>query len=52
MDSAPDRHTRAILPIPDVRRPGLTTFDAKDPATSFPPIRAVATTGGCSERAW
>ena len=29
---------RAILPIPDVAPAGLTTFDAKDPATSFPPI--------------
>ena len=38
MANAPDRHARAILPIPDVRPPGLTTYDAKDPATSFPPI--------------
>ena len=34
----PERHARAMLPIPDVRQPGLTTYDAKDPATSFPPI--------------
>jgi len=30
---------RQILPIPDVRRLGPITYDAKDPDTSFPPIR-------------
>ena len=29
---------RDILPIPDVKHVGLTTYDAKDPATTFPPI--------------
>ncbi|MGZ7034374.1 MAG: arylsulfatase [Ilumatobacteraceae bacterium] len=29
------RHT---LPIPDARHVGLTTYDAKDPHTSYPPI--------------
>ena len=29
---------RDVLPIPDVTPPGLTTYDARDPATSFPPI--------------
>jgi arylsulfatase A-like enzyme len=29
---------RTILPIPDVAPVGLTTYDAKDPDTSFPPI--------------
>ena len=29
---------RQVLPIPDVRHVGLTTYDAKDPDTSFPPI--------------
>jgi hypothetical protein len=29
---------REILPIPDRRQVGLTTYDAKDPDTSFPPI--------------
>ncbi|GEK21516.1 arylsulfatase [Cellulomonas xylanilytica] len=33
-----DRHARTMLPIPDRPSPGLTTFDAKDPDTSFPPI--------------
>ena len=27
-----------MLPIPDIPKPGLTTFDAKDPDTSYPPI--------------
>src|SRR4051794_33845708 len=36
--SSPDRHARASLPIPDRPKPGLTTYDAKDPATAFPPI--------------
>jgi arylsulfatase A-like enzyme len=34
----PDRHARSMLPIPDRRSPGLTTYDAKDPDTAFPPI--------------
>ena len=29
---------RDVLPIPDRTPVGLTTYDAKDPATSFPPI--------------
>src|SRR5436190_965613 len=33
-----DRHLRGSLPIPDRRAPGLTTYDAKDPDTSYPPI--------------
>ena len=33
-----DRHSRAILPIPDRQAHGLTTYDAKDPDTAFPPI--------------
>src|SRR3954466_14951442 len=38
MTMGPDRHTRATLPIPDRAAPGLTTYDAKDPDTAFPPI--------------
>lgn len=34
-----DRHARSMLPIPDRPAPGLTTYDAKDPDTSYPPIR-------------
>lgn len=30
--------SRTILPIPDVPRIGLTTYDAKDPNTTYPPI--------------
>ena len=33
-----DRHARTMLPIPDRPSLGLTTYDAKDPDTSFPPI--------------
>jgi arylsulfatase A-like enzyme len=29
---------REVLPVPDVVPPGLTTYDAKDPDSSFPPI--------------
>ena len=29
---------RDVLPIPDTRHVGLTTYDAKDPDTSYPPI--------------
>jgi len=32
---------RHILPIPDSKHVGLTTFDAKDPETSFPPIEPI-----------
>lgn len=34
----PDRHARTMLPIPDRPAPGLTTYDAKDPDTAYPPI--------------
>jgi hypothetical protein len=30
--------SRAMLPIPEPAHVGLTTYDAKDPATKFPPI--------------
>ncbi|GAA1527234.1 arylsulfatase [Agromyces terreus] len=33
-----DRHARTMLPIPDRPAPGLTTYDAKDPDTAYPPI--------------
>jgi arylsulfatase len=29
---------RQVLPIPDPRHVGVTTYDARDPATAFPPI--------------
>lgn len=34
----PDQHSRSMLPIPDRAPPGLTTYDARDPDTAFPPI--------------
>lgn len=33
-----DRHARTMLPIPDRPAPGLTTYDANDPDTAYPPI--------------
>jgi arylsulfatase A-like enzyme len=38
MSTEPDRTDRGVLPIPDRPYDGPVTFDAKDPATSFPPI--------------
>ncbi|WP_285105620.1 arylsulfatase [Promicromonospora sp. MEB111] len=34
----PHPHARTMLPIPDRPASGLTTYDAKDPDTSYPPI--------------
>ncbi len=34
----PREPKREILPVPDIPSPGLTTYDAKDPDTSYPPI--------------
>jgi arylsulfatase A-like enzyme len=34
----PDKVKREVLPIPDRQYVGLTTYDAKDPDTKFPPI--------------
>lgn len=36
-----DVFSRNILPIPDARHVGLTTYDAKDPDTKYPPIRTL-----------
>lgn len=33
-----DSLQRSVLPIPDRRQVTLTTYDAKDPDTKFPPI--------------
>ena len=38
MTSNRDQLGRQVLPIPDQAYAGLVTYDAKDPATSFPPI--------------
>jgi arylsulfatase len=39
---------RHVLPIPDAHQPypGLITYDAKDPATTFPPIRQLRPPAG------
>lgn len=34
----PDAVRRDVLPIPDPQHVGLTTYDAKDPNTAYPPI--------------
>jgi arylsulfatase A-like enzyme len=39
MPGANDDLRRDVLPIPDIRPVGVTTYDAKDPETRFPPIR-------------
>jgi len=36
--SSQDKLQRSILPIPDAQHVGVTTYDAKDPDTRFPPI--------------
>ena len=38
MTAHEDQLARSSLPIPDVPRPGLTTYDATDPDTKYPPI--------------
>ena len=42
----PDRHARSQLPIPDRPAPTLTTYDARDPDTSFPPIEPLRPPSG------
>jgi hypothetical protein len=36
--SSQEKFSRAILPTPDPKYVGLTTYDAKEPETKFPPI--------------
>ena len=38
MSSSSGEVQRTVLPIPDPPFEGLITYDAKDPASSFPPI--------------
>jgi arylsulfatase len=45
-DMADDGIQREVLPIPDRRQVGLTTFDARDPDTRFPPIRPLRPPAG------
>jgi hypothetical protein len=44
--TADDRADRGVLPIPDRRHEGLTTYDAKSPDTSFPPIEPLRPPAG------
>jgi hypothetical protein len=50
MSSPKDKLQREVLPIPDREPIGLTTYDAKDPETKYPPIRELRPPGGRSER--
>ena len=42
----PDEVQREVLPIPDRPYEGLITYDALDPATSFPPIEPLRPPAG------
>jgi arylsulfatase A-like enzyme len=44
--SSPDDIQRNVLPIPDQAHVGLTTYDAKDPDTKYPPIRELRPPAG------
>jgi arylsulfatase len=46
MASQHDQLSRSILPIPDQKHVGLTTFEATDPDTSYPPIRPLRPPSG------
>ena len=41
---------RTVLPIPDSQPIGLTTYDAKDPDTQYPPIEQAAPAEGRAQR--
>jgi arylsulfatase A-like enzyme len=43
---SPDRNARTMLPIPDRPVQGLTTYDAKDPDTAYPPIEPLLPPAG------
>jgi hypothetical protein len=42
---------RERLPIPHRPHIGLVTYDAKDPASSFPPLEPLRPAGGRAQRA-
>ncbi len=44
--SSEDTIHRTVLPIPDQAPVGLTTYDAKDPDTKYPPIRELRPPAG------
>jgi len=39
--SSRDTLQRSVVPIPDPQHVGVTTYDAKDPDTAFPPIESL-----------
>ena len=41
-----DTIQRTVLPIPEQPHVGLTTYDAKDPETKYPPIRELRPPAG------
>src|SRR5215207_7739420 len=41
-----DRQARSMLPIPDRPPSGLTTYDAKDPDTAYPPVEPLLPPAG------
>ena len=43
---------RTALPMADRPRPGLTTYDARDPETSFAPITPLRPPARRAERRW
>ena len=43
---SPDDVQRTVLPIPDQAHVGLTTYDAKDPDTKYPPIHELRPPAG------
>ena len=44
--SSQDKLQRTNLPIPDQPHVGLTTYDAKDPDTKYPPINQLRPPAG------
>ncbi len=46
MASTADMNHRTQLPVPDRMPPGVTTYDAKDPDTHYPPIAQIRPPGG------
>jgi arylsulfatase A-like enzyme len=46
MSSQPDKHQRAVLPIPQRAYQGLIKYDAKDPEAKFPPIEPLRPPAG------
>jgi arylsulfatase len=46
MENANHKVRREILPVPDITPTGLTTYDAKDADTKFPPIHQLRPPAG------